>query len=368
MFLAGRGVDVAAALHLLRWSRRRRCSKVQARTPAAEPVDPPPLATPEPPSRLKLPVSVDPPAPRRIDRRKSRPRRRGRGNRRARRRRPTPPPPADAAGAGDTAGHSSRSRRRAESAKDRLKQAQDDLQARAASVVVCGRTRSSTTARSVLCAWRTTPSVRRISCMPGTARTKPRRSRHCWSRKADGSARLTSALPLLYLYLASSGLPTASAFASSASLGSASADCAFARSGRMTCATRSSRSCAEYFAARALISRVDPARDRRGPRAVEISRAARRGRHPVRGRRRLRPLGAFAFRALENAPVGRRPVGLRTVERLPIEAARPPLEHQLAVTHLRARHAIERQTEELGGRVETSGIAPVVVHRQRQGR
>jgi hypothetical protein len=61
MFLASRGVKVAAAL-ILCAAAASACTKVQARTPAAEPVDPPTLATPEPPSRLKLPVSVDPPA------------------------------------------------------------------------------------------------------------------------------------------------------------------------------------------------------------------------------------------------------------------------------------------------------------------
>ena len=61
MFRAGRSVSVAAAL-LFCVVAAPACSKVQARTPAADPVEPPMLATPEPPSRLKLPVPVDPPA------------------------------------------------------------------------------------------------------------------------------------------------------------------------------------------------------------------------------------------------------------------------------------------------------------------
>jgi len=62
MFFSGRRVNVAAALIFCAIAAPA-CTKVQARTPAAEPVEPPPLATPEPPSRLKLPVSVDPPPP-----------------------------------------------------------------------------------------------------------------------------------------------------------------------------------------------------------------------------------------------------------------------------------------------------------------
>jgi hypothetical protein len=61
MFIAGRRVTVAAALVLCAIAAPA-CSKLQARTPAAAPPEPPPLSTPEPPSRLKLPVSVDPPA------------------------------------------------------------------------------------------------------------------------------------------------------------------------------------------------------------------------------------------------------------------------------------------------------------------
>jgi len=61
MLVARRSVKVAAALAFCAIAAPA-CSKVQARTPAAAPPEPPPLATPEPPSRLKLPVSVDPPA------------------------------------------------------------------------------------------------------------------------------------------------------------------------------------------------------------------------------------------------------------------------------------------------------------------
>ena len=61
MLFASRSVNVVAALVFCAVAAPA-CTKVQARTPAAEPVDPPTLATPEPPSRLKLPVSVDPPA------------------------------------------------------------------------------------------------------------------------------------------------------------------------------------------------------------------------------------------------------------------------------------------------------------------
>jgi hypothetical protein len=60
MFVARRSVKVAAALAFCAIAAPA-CSKVQARTPAAAPAEPPPLTTPEPPSRLKLPVSVDPP-------------------------------------------------------------------------------------------------------------------------------------------------------------------------------------------------------------------------------------------------------------------------------------------------------------------
>lgn len=61
MFLASRTASVAATLALCAVAASA-CTKVQARTPAAVPVEPPPLTTPEPPSRLKLPVSLDPPA------------------------------------------------------------------------------------------------------------------------------------------------------------------------------------------------------------------------------------------------------------------------------------------------------------------
>jgi hypothetical protein len=62
MFFASRRVHLAAALVFCAVAAPA-CSKVQARTPAAVPVDPPALVIPEPPSRLKVPVSVDPPAP-----------------------------------------------------------------------------------------------------------------------------------------------------------------------------------------------------------------------------------------------------------------------------------------------------------------
>jgi hypothetical protein len=61
MFCASRSVRIAAALIFCAVAAPA-CSKVQARTPAADPVEPPALATPEPPSRLKVPVPVDPPA------------------------------------------------------------------------------------------------------------------------------------------------------------------------------------------------------------------------------------------------------------------------------------------------------------------
>ena len=62
MQFAGQRLSVAAAL-LFCVVAAPACTKVQARTPAPVPVaDPPPLSTPEPPSRLKLPVSIDPPA------------------------------------------------------------------------------------------------------------------------------------------------------------------------------------------------------------------------------------------------------------------------------------------------------------------
>jgi hypothetical protein len=61
MLSARRSVNAIAALVICAVAAPA-CSKVQARTPAANPVDPPALATPEPPSRLKVPVSVDPPA------------------------------------------------------------------------------------------------------------------------------------------------------------------------------------------------------------------------------------------------------------------------------------------------------------------
>jgi hypothetical protein len=61
MFFAGRSVNVAVAL-LFCAVAAPACTKAQARTPAVDPIEPPPLTTPEPPSRLKLPVSVDPPA------------------------------------------------------------------------------------------------------------------------------------------------------------------------------------------------------------------------------------------------------------------------------------------------------------------
>jgi hypothetical protein len=62
MLSASRSATLAAIL-LICAVAVSACSKAQARTPAAEPVEPPALATPEPPSRLKLPVAiVDPPA------------------------------------------------------------------------------------------------------------------------------------------------------------------------------------------------------------------------------------------------------------------------------------------------------------------
>jgi len=60
MFVCSRGVSIAAALVFCAIAAPA-CSKVQARTPAVAPPEPPPLTTPEPPSRLKVPVPIEPP-------------------------------------------------------------------------------------------------------------------------------------------------------------------------------------------------------------------------------------------------------------------------------------------------------------------
>lgn len=61
MFLRSLTVALALAVVAIVGSG---CTKAQARTPAALPVEPPPpLTTPDPPSRLKLPVPIDGPAP-----------------------------------------------------------------------------------------------------------------------------------------------------------------------------------------------------------------------------------------------------------------------------------------------------------------